>query len=61
MRWGHDDLVDKLIANNAARPRPGMEKPDVTRLALTGRAGEKQPPDGPEVEQKQAGVPVTTS
>lgn len=51
MRWGRDDLVDKLIANNAARSRPGMEKPDVTRLTLIGQVGEKQPPHGPDAEQ----------
>ena len=31
-----DDLADKLIANNAARPIPGMEKPDMERLTLNG-------------------------
>ncbi len=35
MRWGHDKLVDQLIADNAARPRPGMDKPDKTMLAIT--------------------------
>lgn len=35
MRWGHDKLVDQLIANNAARPRPGMDKPDKAMLAIT--------------------------
>ena len=27
MWWQTDDIADKLIANNAARPLPGMEKP----------------------------------
>lgn len=31
-----DDLVDRLITNNAARPIPGMERPDLARIALTG-------------------------
>ena len=38
MTWGHDDLVDKLIANNAARPHPGMDKPDRAVLTLRGGA-----------------------
>ncbi len=36
MWWQKDDLADKLIANNAARPIPGMEKPDRERLTLNG-------------------------
>ena len=31
-----DDLADKLIANNAARLIPEMEKPDMERLAVSG-------------------------
>ena len=34
--WGRDDIVDKLIANNAARPVPGMDKPDAAVLAIPG-------------------------
>lgn len=37
MKWTRDDLVDQLIANNAARPRPGMDKPDVAMMTLTGK------------------------
>lgn len=37
MWWWKDDLVDKLIGNNAARPRPGMDKPDSERLTLGRR------------------------
>ena len=36
MWWQKDDLADQLIANNAARPRPGMEKPDIARLTISG-------------------------
>ena len=32
--WQTDDIADKLIANNAARPLPGMEKPDMSILTL---------------------------
>ena len=35
MRWGQDKLVDQLIADNTARPRPGMDKPDKAMLAIT--------------------------
>ena len=31
-----DDLADELIANNVARPIPGMEKPDLSHLAVLG-------------------------
>lgn len=35
MWWAQsDDLVDELIANNAARPIPGMEKPDLSKFVL---------------------------
>ena len=34
--WGRDDIVDKLIANNAARPLPGMDKPDAAVLSIRG-------------------------
>ena len=50
MRWGRDDLVDKLIANNAAKPRPGMDKPDWTRLTMVGSVAEKRRPDRSDVE-----------
>ena len=36
MWWLKDDLADRLIAHNAARPRPGMEKPDMRKLAGDG-------------------------
>ena len=39
MWWQEDDLVDKL--NNAARPIPGMEKPDMERLTLNGSVRRK--------------------
>ena len=38
MKWKRDTLVDQLIAKNAARPRPGMEKPDAAMLTLPGKA-----------------------
>ncbi len=41
MWWQEDDLADKL--NNAARPIPGMEKPDLKRLVLKGLMRRKQP------------------
>lgn len=41
MWWQEDDLADKLIANNAARPIPGMEKPDMARLGSTGAVPRK--------------------
>ncbi len=44
MWWQKDDLADKLIANNAARPRPGMEKPDRERLRINAP---KTPQRGP--------------
>ena len=34
MTWLRDSLVDRLIAKNAARPRPGMDKPDLRVVAL---------------------------
>ena len=38
LRWRYqDDLVDELIAQNAARPRPGMDKPDLEVLARFGQ------------------------
>ena len=45
-----DDLVDQLIANNAARPIPGMEKPDPSKFAL--RLGEQQ--HGPTKRKRRA-------
>ena len=37
MWWRNDDeLADRLIANNAARPLPGMEKPNIDILAMSG-------------------------
>ena len=36
MKWGSDDLVDKLISDNTARPRPGMDKPDAATVTLIG-------------------------
>ena len=44
MDWGHDDdIVDQLIANNAARPIPGMEKPDMSKFRMPGRIDPKKP------------------
>ena len=43
MWWQKDDLADKLIANNAARPRPGMDKPDFERIAMNRFAGSRKP------------------
>ena len=41
MWWQEDDLADKLIANNTARPIPGMEKPDMARLGINGAVRRK--------------------
>ena len=38
MWWSRDDIVDKLIANNTARPIPGMEKPDMSKSQRQGSA-----------------------
>jgi len=32
----NDDLADRLIASNAARPRPGMEEPDMAKVETSG-------------------------
>ena len=37
MWWQRDDLADQLIANNAARPRPGMDKPDLAMMRMPGQ------------------------
>ena len=50
MWWQEDDLADKLIANNAARPIPGMEKPDKARLDSTGTVRRKTSMPAYEVE-----------
>lgn len=39
-----DDLVDELIANNAARPIPGMENPDLKKFVLRRLAEQKHGP-----------------
>ena len=43
MWWGKDDIVDKLIGSNAARPRPGMDKPDRERLKVVRYTPRKKP------------------
>ena len=43
MWWGKDDIVDKLIGNNAARPRPGMDEPDSERLTIDRYVPPKKP------------------
>lgn len=45
MSWLQDDLVDRLIAKNAARPRPGMDKPDLKILSIPvpGAKGQSKP------------------
>jgi hypothetical protein len=37
-KWQYDSLVDELIAKNTARPRPGMDKPDLAILARVSQA-----------------------
>ena len=53
MWWGKDDLVDKLIGNNAAHPRPGMDKPDSKRLTIGRYVPGKKP--RPAEESENAG------
>lgn len=38
MKWYKDDLVDRLIAANTARPRPGMDRADPGILERIGQA-----------------------
>lgn len=52
MWWGKDDLVDKLIGNNAARPLPGMDKPDYKRLTI----GRYEPGKKPRPANEESGT-----
>ena len=59
MKWERDTLVDQLIAKNVARPRPGMDKPDVAMMTLPGK-GQKTAATASiqTAESAQAGVPM---
>ena len=48
MKWGQDKLVDQLIANNAARPRPGMDTPVKEMISLPRRGPQPQSADARE-------------
>ena len=50
MWWRKDDLADELIAKNTARPRPGMEKPDMDKLEMS-----RHPPPKKAVEAIEQG------
>ena len=60
MKWERDTLVDQLIAKNAARPRPGMDKPDAAMMTLP-RKGQKTAATASiqAAESAQASAPIS--
>lgn len=59
MKWERDTLVDQLIAKNVARPRPGMDKPDVAMMTLPGKGQKTAATASIQIaESAQASAPV---